>query len=113
MLSELLLQEIQAGQGETLTRAARRLPRTRQDRPVTLGCLIRWVKNGVIGPNGQRVHLEAARLAGKWITTPDAICRFVLAQTPVQTESRPVPRSPAQQSSAAERAAKELEKLGI
>jgi hypothetical protein len=41
MLTNQLLEEIEAGQGETLTRAARRVPRTRQDKPVTLGCLIR------------------------------------------------------------------------
>jgi hypothetical protein len=82
MLTDQLLEEIEAGQGETLNRAARRVPRTRQDRPVTLGCLFRWITTGVIGPNGKRVHLEAARLGGRWITTPKAIRRFVAAQTP-------------------------------
>ena len=42
MLSEGLLEEIEAGLGETLTRAARRVPRSRRNRPVTLSCLLRW-----------------------------------------------------------------------
>src|SRR5438552_1714008 len=114
MLSDKLLEEIEAGQAETLTRAARRLPRTRQDRPVTLSCLVRWVLNGVAGPNGLKVHLEAARLAGKWVTTPGAIRRFVQAQTPrLYTEPPSVPRSPAKRRRAAERAGQELEQRGI
>jgi hypothetical protein len=116
MLTERLLEEIEAGQGETLTRAARRVPRTRRDRPVTLGCLFRWITTGVIGPDGRRVKLEAGRLAGKWVTTPGAIRRFIEAQTPresAEEASVPVPRSPAKRQRASERAAAELEQLGI
>jgi hypothetical protein len=114
MLTEQLLEEIEAGQGETLTRAARRVPRTRQDKPVGLSCLVRWVTAGVRGPDGQRIFLEAARLAGKWITTPGAIRRFVQAQTPsTAPEESPVPRSPAKRRRSSERTARELEKLGF
>ncbi len=114
MLTEQLLKEIEAGQGETLTRAARRVPRTRRDRPVTLSCLFRWITTGVIGPDGERVKLEAARLAGKWVTTPGAIRRFVEAQTPhVAAEATRAPRSPARRQRASERAGKELDELGI
>jgi hypothetical protein len=114
MISDQLLAEIEHGEGETLTRAARRVPRTRQDRPVTLSCLLRWVTAGVVGPGDQRVHLEAARLAGKWVTTPGAICRFVEAQTPVLTPPTPAgPRTPAQRRRASERAAEELRRAGI
>jgi hypothetical protein len=114
MLTDQLLEEIEAGQGEVLTRAARRVPRTRRDRPVTLSCLLRWVLTGVTGPDGQRVYLEAARLAGRWVTSPGAIRRFIAAQTPrLGTEPAPSPRSPAQRRRAGERAARELENLGI
>jgi hypothetical protein len=114
MLTEQLLEEIEAGQGETVTRAARRVPRTRQDKPVTLGCLLRWILQGVQGPNGQRVRLEAARLAGKWITTPGAIRRFIEAQTPpLDGNPAPAPRSPANRRRAAERAGRELDSIGI
>src|SRR5690242_13021128 len=104
MLTEQLLEEIEAGRGETLTRAAKRVPRSRRDRPVTLGCLLRWVTEGVVGPDGRRIYLEAARLAGKWVTTPGAIRRFVAAQTPNTDEEAPSPRSPAQRRRASERA---------
>jgi hypothetical protein len=109
-----LLEEIESGQGETLTRAARRLPRTRQDRPVTPSCLFRWVTTGAIGPNGQRVKLEAARIAGKWVTTPGAIRRFVQAQTPHGSAQAPTfPRSASQRHRANERAREQLEKRGM
>ncbi len=114
MHTEQLLEEIEAGQGETLTRIARRFPRTRQDKPVTLSCLVRWVLTGVRGPDGQQVYLEAARLAGRWVTTPGAIRRFVAAQTPrLDAEEAPTPRSPARRRQASERAARELERRGI
>jgi hypothetical protein len=114
MHTQQLLEEIEAGQGETLTRAARRMPRTRLDRPVTLGCLLRWITTGVSGPNGLRIKLEAARLAGKWVTSPGAIRRFVAAQTPaLNGEKAPTPRTPGQRSKAAEIASKQLDKAGI
>jgi hypothetical protein len=114
MLTDDLLEEIEAGQGETLTRAARRVPRTRRDRPVTLSCLLRWITIGVIGPSGERIKLEAARLAGKWVTTPGAIRRFVAEQTPrVDAEPVPAPRSPGKRRRASERAAEELQRKGL
>jgi hypothetical protein len=114
MLTEIVLEEIEAGQGETLSRAARRVPRTRLDRPVTLSCLLRWITSGVIGPDGQRVYLEAARLAGKWVTTPGAIRRFAQAQTPrFAAEPAAALRSPSQRGRASERAAKHLEQAGF
>src|SRR5579871_3671156 len=113
MLTDQLLKEIEAGEGETLVRAARRVPRTRRDRPVTLGCLLRWITTGVIAFDGRRIHLEAARLAGKWITTPGAIGRFIRSQTPqagqdVRMEESPSRRSPSRRQHASERAAREL-----
>jgi hypothetical protein len=114
MLTDLLLEEIEAGQGEVLTQAARRVPRTRLERPVSLSCLFRWITTGVIGPNGQRIKLEAARLAGRWITTPGAIRRFVEAQTPRSRDDGTLTlRTPTKRQRASERAAKELEKFGI
>jgi hypothetical protein len=113
MLTEELLEEIQAGQGETLARAARLVPRTRQDRPVTLGCLFRWITAGVIGPDGNRVRLEAARLAGRWITTAGAIRRFVQAQTPHDVIAETTPRTARERQREDARVAAELEKLGV
>jgi hypothetical protein len=114
MLTDRLLEEIEAGQARTLTQAARLVPRTRQDRPVSIGCLLRWVNPGVLGPDGQRIRLEAARLAGRWVTTPGAIRRFVQAQTPpLDGGPAPAPRSPGVRQRASERAGKELDRVGI
>jgi hypothetical protein len=113
MLTDQLLEEIEAGQGETLTRAARRIPRSRQDRPVSLSCLLRWVLVGVKGPGGTRIKLEAARLAGKWVTTPGAIRRFVEAQTPDQDSTVPASRTPCRRRRASERAGRRLEEMGV
>jgi hypothetical protein len=82
MPSNQFLCEVTDGESEPLTKAARRFSPTRQNRPVTLSCLFRWITRGVKGPDGERVKLEAARLAGRWITTPGAIKRFISAQTP-------------------------------
>jgi hypothetical protein len=114
MLTQELRAEIEAGQGESLTRAARRFPPARLGRPVTLSCLVRWITRGVKGPEGQRVKLEAARLAGRWITTAAACGRFVEAQTPRMDDAPPPgPRTSGVCRRAADWAAKELERLGI
>jgi hypothetical protein len=108
------LDEIAAGFGEPLSRACRRFPPHRQAKPVTLSCLVRWITRGVRAPNGGRIRLEAARLAGRWITTPGAIARFLAAQTPsLDGDPLPTPRAPAARQQASERAAAELERLGI
>jgi hypothetical protein len=58
--------------------------------------------------------LEAARLAGRWLTSAPAIERFLAAQTPrLDAPATPVPRSPGQRRRASERAAAELQRLGI
>jgi hypothetical protein len=113
--TDQLLEEIESGAGETLSRAARRVPRTRLDRPVSLSCLTRWVLTGVRGPGGEIIRLEAAKLAGRWITTPAAIRRFIARQTPQFADAAPASttRTPTQRASRSARAARELEKLGV
>jgi len=110
MLSDLLLEELAAGEGESLTRAARRFPSTRRSRPVTIGCLLRWVTPGVRLPSGDRVRLEAARCSGRWLTTPGAIRRFIAAQTPDLSSTPPVPRTATRRQRAVDRAGQQLQK---
>jgi hypothetical protein len=112
VVSETLLQEIEAGQGEYLTQAARRIPSVRQGKRTTLSCILRWVLKGVRGPDGQRIKLEAARLAGKWITSAAAVRRFVAAQTPRDSDMPVAPRTPRQALRAAEQAGKRLAAMG-
>ncbi len=112
--TDTLAEEIAAGQGLSLVEAGQRLPVTRGGKKPTLGCVLRWVLNGTAGPNGERVYLEAARLSGRWITTGPALARFIERQTPKAARGDiPASRSPAKRQSAAARADKELDRIGI
>lgn len=60
----------------TLTQAARLVPLTRLDRPAPVRTILRWVRHGVRG-----VRLEAVRIGGRWVTTPEALERFTSTLT--------------------------------
>jgi hypothetical protein len=113
MVSTLLTKEITQGHGLYLSRAATLFPPYRKNRPVTLSCLVRWVTEGVRGPSGQRVRLEAARCAGKWMTTPQAIARFIACQTPDLPAQPPLSRTAATRQCALEQAAAQFQKIWI
>jgi hypothetical protein len=66
----------------SLAQAARLLPPGRNGRPVTLGCVLRWILRGAKAPDGHRVHLEAVRLGGRWLTSKEGLQRFAEALTP-------------------------------
>jgi hypothetical protein len=99
----------------TLAQAAQRFPPSRQGRPVSPSCIWRWCRKGVEVPGVGVERLECVRLAGRWITSVEAISRFVARQTPPLEGQTPVqlPRTAAMRQRAAERAGKELESLGI
>jgi hypothetical protein len=103
--------------GETLlslNQAARRLPPGRRNRPVSLSCVLRWVLDGVPGPNGDRVKLEALRLGGRWVTSLEALGRFAEQLTPRFGDiPLPIGRTPKQRERAAARAERKLSALGI
>jgi hypothetical protein len=96
----------------SLNQAAKMLPPGRRGRPVTLSCLLRWVLDGVNTPMG-RVRLEAIRMGGRWITSVEALERFADQLTPnLDKTSAPTPRSVLSRRHAAERAGKQLDKIG-
>jgi hypothetical protein len=98
----------------SLTQAARVLPPGRRGRPVSLSCVLRWVSEGLPGPSGERVRLEAVRLGGRWLTSREALQRFSERLTPrADGEARPAPRGPEQRRRASDRAAAELERRGL
>src|SRR5262245_46496679 len=66
----------------SLPQAARRFPPFRQDRPVNPSTVWRWISAGVKLPGGRRIRLGAIRLSGRWLTSVEAIERFITAQTP-------------------------------
>ncbi|MFO0964763.1 MAG: hypothetical protein U0793_04125 [Gemmataceae bacterium] len=108
-----IVEEIARGEGQSLTQLAKLFPPARRDKPVTLGCVLRWVLHGVRLPSGETIRLEAARCSGRWLSTRPAVERFLAAQTPAAHLAQALPRSEGQRRRAADRAAAELTKVGI
>jgi hypothetical protein len=96
----------------SLAQVANRLPPNRGDRPVSLSCVLRWILSGVRTPHG-RIRLEGIRLGCRWLTSEEALARFVAAQTPEFADRPQLPRTATSRRRASERAAAELERLGI
>jgi Protein of unknown function (DUF1580) len=99
----------------TLAAAAKMFPPTRQGRPISLSAIFRWISDGIKGPDGTRIRLEAARVGGRWLTSVAALERFAMAQTPRfgGEETTMKIRTLGQRQRASEAAARELEKAGI
>jgi len=94
--------------------AAAETPPARNGKKTHLSTLLRWVLTGAKAPDGTRVRLEAIRLGGRWFTSREALQRFAEALTPrFDGDPPPAPRSPARRRRASDRAARELEKLGV
>jgi len=73
----------------------------------------RWVTKGLLAPDGRIVRLEAVKLGSGWITSIEALERFSAALTPaLQTEAKPMPRTPAKRHRGCETAAAELIRRG-
>src|SRR4051812_39250456 len=110
-MTEQVCAEIADGHGMHLRQAAKIFEPYRQNRPVSLGCILRWILTGVRGPDGKRVRLEGAKLPHGWLTTKQAIARFLAAQTPrLDGAEAPKVRTPTARSRATARAERELAK---
>jgi hypothetical protein len=106
--------EVLAGAGLSLSQAARRFPPFRKDRPVAPSTIFRWIASGVRLRDGRRIRLEAVRLGGRWLTSEQAVQRFIDRQTPnVDADSAALARAPSQRTRRAEQAAEALEAAGI
>lgn len=98
----------------TLAQAARRFPSYGAGRPVCSSTIWRWCRKGVKVPGVGVVKLECIRVSGRWLTSAQAISRFVTRQTPqAEVVAMPTPPTPIQRRKASERAAKVLEAFGI
>jgi hypothetical protein len=98
----------------SLSQLTRLLPPGRSNRPVTISCVLRWIMDGMKDHNGQIVRLEGIRVGGRWLTSIEALNRFADRLTPNLDGQHPtLPRSPTARKRESERAALELEKLGI
>jgi hypothetical protein len=97
----------------TLRQAAHIFPPNAKGRPVALSTVFRWIVDGVRNHRGDTVRLEAFRIAGKWLTSHEAIQRFVDRQTPAFGDPAPQIRTPGVRSRAAAKAAQELSTAGV
>ena len=69
----------------SLAQAAKLFPPARRGRPVTPNAIWRWVSTGVRLASGTVVRLEAVKVSGRWLTSEEAVVRFIAAQQPVDT----------------------------
>lgn len=100
----------------SISQAARLIPAYRGTaRTAHPSCVFRWMRDGVRLPNGTILRLEGFRLAGRWLTSREALARFVDRQNAAResADATPATRTPTQRQRAADRAAQKLEKLGI
>jgi hypothetical protein len=99
----------------TLYAAAALIPPARKGKKTNFSTIFRWVFEGVHGPDGERVRLEAVRVGCRWMTSRQALQRFVERLTPRIGEAPDSPgrRTPGRRQRASERAAKQLESMGV
>jgi hypothetical protein len=98
----------------SLAEAARRFPSARMGRPVSPATVWRWCHRGVSLRGGGVLRLECVRLSNRWLTSVEALSRFVARQTPaMENDPPPAPQSPGQRQLASERAAVELRRQGF
>ena len=98
----------------TVAGAARLFGDFQEDTPLHPSTLVRWITRGVKLADGRRVRLEAARVGAKFVTSKEAVLRFVAAQTEAGNPTgADAPRTPAARTRASEKAAAELEAIGI
>src|SRR5262249_21374866 len=97
-----------------LNQAARLLPPGRGGRPVSFSCVLRWITDGIPGPDGGRVKLEGVRVGGRWLTSDEALARWAERLTPnLDREPAAAPRTAKQRQRGAETAGIELERRGV
>ena len=101
----------------SLGQVARRIPPYRgcKTNPSTI---FRWLRDGVKLPNGTSLRLEGIRLAGRWLTSQEAVDRFLAEQNAAcNPNAEPSVASPirtaVKRRKASEEAAEELEKMSV
>ena len=95
----------------TLSAAARRFPGHRANTRMNPSAIWRWIITGAKSLDGRVVKLEAFRAGSRWLTTVQALERFVDALSTVVTPAT-APRTPAARSKASTAAGKRLEEMG-
>jgi hypothetical protein len=96
----------------TFPQASRRLPIVSGKEPMNPTTVWRWHRYGLRRADGVMVRLQAVRIGGRWVTSAQALERFLEALNATSGEAAQQPRSPHARSRAAERAGDELQRLG-
>lgn len=96
-----------------LHEVAKLVPPGRRGRPLHFSTVLRWILDGVRLPSGEKIRLEGFRLGGRWLTTKQALERFIERQTPRADATQKPDRSPSSRHRKSQRAEAELERLGI
>jgi hypothetical protein len=109
-----VITEILAGDSLSMNAAAHRVPAHRGTGSAVPSTIWRWHRHGAKSPDGRRVHLEMARVGGKWMTSAAALARFLAALTPPTPgqPARQTVRTQRQRETRAQRAGKKLERMG-
>jgi hypothetical protein len=76
----------------SLSQAARTLPSLRAGRPTHPSTLWRWAHHGISTPVGV-IRLETAHLAGRVVTSREAVTRFLTAVANARADAGPTPPS--------------------
>jgi hypothetical protein len=98
----------------SLAAAAKLIPPGRNGKRCHLSTLLRWILTGAKNPSGAVVKLDASRLGARWVTSREAIQRFMGALTPrLDGPPAPAPRTSKARSRANARAERELTRVGI
>src|SRR5262245_704226 len=108
MLSETLL---------GMAQAALRIPPYR-GRRTNVSTIFRWITDGVKLPSGRQLKLEGIRLAGRWLTSTEAIDRFLTAQNDAWNPDpagspAAASRTPTARRRSSEDASKRLQEAGL
>jgi hypothetical protein len=98
----------------SMGQAARKFPPYRQNRPVNPSTIWRWICDGVKLRDGTVVRLEGVRCGDRWLTSQEAIARFIDAQTPnLDGERIATPVTGACRNKVAQKAGEQLQRLGF
>jgi hypothetical protein len=103
-----VLTEIQGGGGMSLSGVGRQFPGHRGGPAVDPSTVFRWVTKG-LSVGGRTVKLEAIRVGHRWLTSSQAVARFVAALTP--TDVLPASAPTASTSDPARRAKAAIQTL--
>jgi hypothetical protein len=106
-----VLNEIQAGEGLSLSAAGRLFPGHRGGKSVDPSTIFRWLTKGLKTPDARVVKLEAVRVGGRWLSSKGAVARFVSALTAAASPNATPTTFTIRTSTSAKRAAAAAAKL--